>query len=350
MLVDVYYKKRLDIPFITIVFFITCCIVTVPTYFDNNLYYVFANNSKPIYLWQVFSGAFEHSIFNNPPLLIHFLGNMVFLCVLGVLCERVMGNFKFFLLVISGMVIAPLQLYFTNLTGGISTNAGASGIVYTFPPIVLYILLILWEKNKTKLKREKMFYLILVLFGGMYIFISIFSPISTNSIHLIATIVGALYLMIWHKDIKLRVLNIIDSEKLYDYRLKTIDKMAILLSIILCIMMGTLLVINYTVGYKKLFFSIINNKTDYTIEEINANQNRVVINFSEPLSGGVNMTSHLYSEEPLSINVELMSDGLSCEIIFSRALVEGEDYGSFILDRNVSNTGKVLKDREVKFK
>lgn len=94
----------------------------------------------------------------------------------------------------------------------------------------------------------------------------------------------------------------------------------------------------------------MNNKKIYSIEEINKNENKIVINFSEKVDGEINAISCLNNEKPLSSNIKLSSDGLSCKILFSRALVKGEDYGEFTFDRNVSVTGKKLKITKIEFR
>ncbi len=62
MIKRLFKNSDYGFPLVSVILLVTCCIVTIPTAFQHELYYVFAMQSKPFFFWQAFSGIFEHSM------------------------------------------------------------------------------------------------------------------------------------------------------------------------------------------------------------------------------------------------------------------------------------------------
>lgn len=209
-LVDLYKNKKYGFPIVSFIFAITCLIVSIPTYFDNSLVYLFAIHSKPTFFWQYFSGFFEHTIYNICTgnlapwfIFVHLGFNMAILLIFGIIIEKNIGSKQmFYISFISAIINIISFMFITNIilkTGNVC-SAGASSIVYSYAPIAIYLILKTLKANKNY--NQILTYIYILVLFVMYGVITFLSSFLGSTIwHLIATIVGILYLTIFKKEI-----------------------------------------------------------------------------------------------------------------------------------------------------
>lgn len=205
------YKSRSEFSIVTLIFAVTCVIVSVPTYFDNSLFNVMASWSQPQFFWQYFSGTFEHGIEPAWFLWVHLVLNLSMLLLFGFMIEKVLGSAKMLIISMAALVvnIIAFQLYCMNTH---QACCGASAVFYAYGPIAFYLIVKVFLSNKRSVWRQPLWYVYLFEFSTMWIFIPLISPYVTNLFHGIGFIVGIVFLYIWRKTIKYETDNLI-SEK-----------------------------------------------------------------------------------------------------------------------------------------
>lgn len=208
MISDLLFRKRLGVPYLSLILILSCLIVSIPTYFSPKLYFVFGGNSQPFYPWQnIISSQFEHGSFfvetkiqQGLPLLVHLLGNLLVIALFGCISERILGTKKFFILI---LVAATMNIFVRFIIK--SYGNGISGIAWSFAPVILLTIIIFFINHAKKLLHDFMLYISIFLFLMMWIIISVGSEWTTNLFHLIATIVGVLFTFIWKDEIVDRI-------------------------------------------------------------------------------------------------------------------------------------------------
>lgn len=209
-LMNLYKNKKYGVPIVSIVFLITCLIVSISTYFDNNLIYLFATYSKPSYFWQYFSGIFEHTIFNictgeyAPWFIFVHLGiNIAILMLFGLIIEKNLGSRRMLIITLVASITNVVAFMFINnviLKAEFALSVGASGVVYSYAPIAIYYILKNLKKDKNY--NQVLLYIYIIVLLCMYVIITCLSSfIGSNIWHLIGTIVGAIFLFIYKKNI-----------------------------------------------------------------------------------------------------------------------------------------------------
>ena len=212
MVKELYKKGR--IPIVSILFIASCLIVVIFTKANKELFYVFGTSNEPIYIWQFFTGIFEHSIFSPITgkeseyfIFIHFATNLVNICLFGFIIENVFGPKKIFMLNILGTVVA-YGVLLISANGRLGMYAGASGVVYSYIPPSLYIIYKKIKRDRCKIYKHVMTYIYAIVLIMDYLIISVLSSWEATGIyHLAATVIGVIFLL---KNKKL-----IDKEEFY---------------------------------------------------------------------------------------------------------------------------------------
>lgn len=314
-----YGRKKYGFPIITVALFLTCTIVTIPTYFTKELWYVFATQSKPFYFWQLFSGAFEHSVFpisslwqffsDNPSLFlwVHFIGNMLVLFTCGLMIERFMGSGKFLLLTALGL-FSHLLFFHINNYGKESFGSGASGIVYAYIPVAVYMVIRYVYMGRVDWKKDRFFHIFvanLIISWGIVTVISGWRE--TNFYHMIATIAGIAFLLIFYKQIN-REISSLSNERASDV---PVPQKCAYYSLMILPLGALLLVTLYFCGsLDGMFIKPTSISANKTVREVALNGNKIEIVFSEPIEKYPSTYTHgsdpseiVYSEDKKTVYV-----------------------------------------------
>lgn len=280
-MIKLYKNSKYGFPIVSIILIITCTIVTIPTCFENELYHIFVMQSKPYFFWQIFSGIFEHSIFPSWFIWPHFLGNMSIVILLGILIERLIGSNKMLVLTVLA-AISNVLFFQMRYKGQFNQGSGASGIVYAYAPIALYILIKYIKESKYNYKKDILFYILAAEFIFIWVFITAKSSWSgTNIYHFIATIVGVLFLISFKKQIDQELSSII----LENNQIHSIPKSKWLyLIIILPLSMALVILLYKTDNLDEVFIEPISISAHDTIQDVVDNNNTIEIVFSEPIT------------------------------------------------------------------
>lgn len=212
MLEEIYYKRKIGIPIITILLILTCTIVSVPTYFNNEIYEVFASHGKVLYWWQYFTGNFEHSITTKYFFWAHYLGNMFVIGLNGWLIERIIGSRRMLLVNLVALVISCIQfrIFFPDPT---STGAGTSGIAWSYLPISFYVFIQCIKEERRKITRCPFFYVLIFGFIFAWGFVTVMSSWEeTNKSHLVATAFGVVMLIVMRQCIDKNLRHIAEGQ------------------------------------------------------------------------------------------------------------------------------------------
>ncbi|GAA0179579.1 hypothetical protein SH2C18_24210 [Clostridium sediminicola] len=352
MISNIYYKKKLGIPWISMILVLTCFTVWIATSVDNNLYYVFVTASKPKYFWQYFSGTFQHTLYPRWFFYVHFLSNMSVILLFGTIIERIIGSKKYLLLsfVSGSLVLITYYIIFGDKLN--STLVGISGVVWSYGPVVFYILIQIYKQNKQQVIHDKLFYLMIVELFFIWIFITALSSIYTVIWHLVATIVGIVFTIILKEDIRARITEII--EKNIPNKRCGFRNNKRIISLVGLIPLGVILIIiTYLgTGLDKMFVDTVSISPCSTIEEINNNQSMIEIEFEEAFSkeGITSIGSSFHSSTNSGIKFELLysEDRKKAMIVFNDEL-PNDFSGEIRFINGKFQNNKRLKQFKIKF-
>lgn len=359
MLNQIYYKKPLGIPYIMIMLILTCTIVSIPTFFDNDLYEVFASHGIPIYWWQYFTGNFEHSIEPKYFFWAHYLGNIFIIGLNGILIERLLGTRKIFMLTLMALLVACIQTRIFFAQPG-DTGAGISGVAWAYLPVAFYIWIQCIKHDKRKILKDIIFYLITFSFFMGWIFITGVSPWNgTNRTHFIATIVGLLFLIVHKRMIKEQIEKLAIGEVPILINKTKQDKRLIILTSILPVAMLFILgayelnlidpFLQCAVVSKYNKDDLLKNNTHVyyqSYEDIKQQQGKIELVFDEPIREICSIGTSIESEEAIQVQVEYSKDRKHVYInILNDEILSGHK-ASILLDKIYSESGK--KGRMIK--
>ena len=216
MLSKFYLRKGIGFPYLSVLLFLSCLLVSIPTYLSLKYYSLFGASESATYPWQnPITSQLEHGSYmgeltgEGTPLLVHLVFNLLVILVMGILAERILGTLRFFLLTVTSGLVSYLIMILFHLY-----ENGASGIAWAYGPVVFVIMLRLFQRNRRLLLKDVTFYLSALLLFLMWVVISIIGGISTLIFHLAATLVGAVFTWIWRRDIHERTIKIADKEEL----------------------------------------------------------------------------------------------------------------------------------------
>ncbi len=218
---NIYLGK--GVPLFCITIMLLCIIVTVITQINPSAYSIFQFNYPIEYPWQIITYIFLHGIpqdlipsdaaYTSFELTVGHLGfNMLLLLPFGIMVEKVIGTKKIIIIFVASWLtdlianlIMGAVLY--SSSGEKYGSAGASGLVFCFMPLGIYILYVLGKKyGFGKLFKQVLFYLLMPI-AVMTLFFA-FSPnaggvtgIPSMIIHLLAIAIGVLFSYVFRKTI-----------------------------------------------------------------------------------------------------------------------------------------------------
>lgn len=121
-------------PVVSLIFTLTFTAVTVATLLMTNLRNSMGCWSGDCDFGQRITVAYQHG-FDEISAVIHLLVDIVLMIILGAYAEKIMGNFRFFILTVTTMFVYTFIHYLFKMIGH-----GASPIIYAYVPIVFYSL------------------------------------------------------------------------------------------------------------------------------------------------------------------------------------------------------------------
>lgn len=313
MIIKLYKNSNYGFPLISFILLFTCTIVTIPTAFQNELYNIFAMQSRPFFFWQVFSGIFEHSIF--PPWFIwpHFLGNMSVVILFGVLIERLLGSNKMLLLTSLG-AISNILFFQLRFNGQFISGSGASGIVYTYAPVALYILWKFIKGAKYNYIKDFLLYVLAFEFVFIWGFITAMSSWSGTTIyHIIATIVGVQFLLVYKSNINHEIDLVLANKS---NRKEKSKSKVLYFTVMLPIFMIVILFLNYKGYLKDMYIEPISISSHDTIQDVVNNNNTIKIIFEKPIT----QFNSVYTSGLDSANITYSEDGKTLYCIFENGI------------------------------
>lgn len=306
MLEDIYFRKRLGIPYIAILLIITCTIVSIPTYFNNELYEVFASHGKAIYWWQYFTGNFEHSIVPKHFFWAHYLGNMFLICLYGCFIERLIGTRRMFIFTVGALVVSCICSRIFVISP-MDRGAGASGIAWAYLPMAFFILVQCIKMEKQKVFKSPLLYIMIGGFLFAWVFVtSVSSWEGTNRSHVIATIVGILIPVGWYKAIKETLAKLNNGHEVMVERHKS-DHVLIYLWGILPI--GMMIILSaYSFNDLDPFVRPINISAYENYEALKVHDGIIHITFDEPVEEVYSICTYTQGDEAMQIETAYSKD------------------------------------------
>ncbi len=197
------------------IFTLSILIVCVPLYFDANLMEVYAllnwKNPENAHWWSWFTYTFAHSIYFSEMsqehwfIFVHVGTNLSLLYLFGAPIERKLGTGHVCLLSLIAYAVATSYFAIDRQVVffyQVSSVAGASGIMYAYIPLGVYLRMKEVKESGGGLWKSPWTWFMLAGFLYYYIFISAISGPWTAVAHVIATIVGGIYALVVRKRLK----------------------------------------------------------------------------------------------------------------------------------------------------
>ncbi|HZK34294.1 MAG TPA: rhomboid family intramembrane serine protease [Bacillota bacterium] len=348
MLFNSLYKKRIGIPFLSLILAYSCILVSVTTYFNPEYYDIFGGQGPVFYTWQHLTRYLDHGAsighvgMLNP--LLQLLLNVLVLLTFGVICERVLGTKRFFILIAGSILISQLLRFFLKIW-----VSGPSSIVWAFTPILFLTLLHLYKRDRAKILKDPMAYFSLLLLIIMWFVIPTASFIKgwrINSLVLsLSTLVGVSFAYVWQDFIYGRIDYLLTNYTQASNR-DIVDKGISSMSFALpCFIIAIL--ISSLSGILTEHVSPANiveiYPTSGTIEDFNNADNKIMIRFSGDMDTREIQTNidHISDDEAgIIYNNLIWKDDRTIEISFSRQLGK-EEHISVLLQglRDIENKG-----------
>lgn len=220
-IIKIYFGKGLCI--VSVAIAVLCIAITLITQLIPSAYTSFAFTYPIKYPWQVITYVFLHGYtkellppdFPYPAIHVtigHLIYNLLLVVPFGILVEKVVGSKRFILLSISAWLVNTIftLILFIVITpkGETSLAAGASGLVFSFMPVGMFIIFMLGKKyGFKKLFKQISFYLLLQM--AIITLIIALSPsvagvtgIWSMIIHLLSILVGIIFSILYKKKIK----------------------------------------------------------------------------------------------------------------------------------------------------
>jgi len=206
LLKPLLFKKDMPVPWGTILFGLSCLIITFPLLLDYNEMktYLLPNLEQfnILEFIKYFACQFAHGG-RNLPTWFHLIINLVNLVIMGIIVERVIGTSRF-------IIMCFLSSFFVTIYALTipAVGFGSSGMLYSFWIFIVIILLKEWKIDKGKALKDPLFLFTAIMsFSAWTVtimwnidpqandFFSFFG--FTNIVHLIGTITGVLCFLIW---------------------------------------------------------------------------------------------------------------------------------------------------------
>lgn len=216
---DIYLEKRF--PFVSVTIALLCLAVTIISQLIPSTYIIFAFTYPVKYPWQLISYVFLHGIareflpadFPYDPMSFaigHVLFNLLLLLPFGILCEKIIGSTKFFLLTLAAWIVDVACIFAIAISSQSDSflTAGASGLAFSYMPVGMYIIISLGKRfGVGKLFKQVTFFLlmpiaILTLLFALSPNIAGVTGVGSMIVHLLALCVGVLMAFLNRKTIK----------------------------------------------------------------------------------------------------------------------------------------------------
>jgi len=284
MLGSLYLNKKNGFPYLSFILILSCLLVSIPTYFNNELYYVFGGSTEPSYIWQYLSFNLEHGSYISETtgygltLLVHLFSNLSIILLFGVITENTLGGKRFIVLSLSALVVHIISRFLTHSFGG----NGVSGIAYSYLSFFPYIVFLLFKKKRVKMIKSYSIYIISIIFFGICIFGIFFVGRFSGTYHLMAIITGGICTFFW-RDYIIRRINYIFMDSDIDKKTPVSFKKVffIIPLLIICILIF-FFTGNLTAHNSQMKILNIAPKPG-SITNINQNNRMITIMFSEPV-------------------------------------------------------------------
>lgn len=332
MLSELTYKKRLGFPFLSLILAYSTILISLITYFNPQYLDIFGGQGSVTYSWQYLTRYFEHgtalSYTGALSPILELLLNLLILLSLGLMCERVLGTKRYFILILGSVLVSELLgLIFSVRVSGLAS------IVWAFGPVSLLVLIYLFKGDRRKLIRDPLAYISLAIFPVMWLVLTVLNLLGgwhiSNLVNLLASLLGLGFALLFKHYIYARLNYLLGLTSPVKDKDK-VDKLISIASLGLPIFIIVVLIFCIS-GSLTDHVSTVNIVEIYpssgSIEDFNRADNRVMIRFSEDMD-----TEKLYShidykgqDEKDTIEGELVwTDEKTLEIVFNRQLKSGE--------------------------
>jgi len=200
MISSILFNKDFPFPHISFSLFLSCIIISIPILFNDILFAFLAANEGLAYPWQYLTSVFAHG--PEPPLIIHFIINLLIIIFCVALTEKLIGTWRtFLLLVVASVVLTFIRFETYNFYNGISY------FIFAYLPITFAIFIQLFKYHKKQFLSDTTSILSLfTIFTAIVLYPLYFSIIESifcerNIIHLMSIILGLIFLVMWRKKI-----------------------------------------------------------------------------------------------------------------------------------------------------
>ncbi len=326
MLFKIYFHKGYGVPKISLLFILSCLLVTIPSYFNNAFYDVFGGVQEPLYFWQNFTHNLEHGdpFQTGLPTLLHLSINIFVIAVCGILVEKVLGTTYFFVLTIMALTVSTAGRFL-----GIYGN-GASTIAWSYAAVAFYSLILLIKGKKKELFRDPVFYIIIFILFTIWIVITLFNFLwkwhNSNTLHLAGVVTGFIATVLFRNIISDRINRFVTQQPVEKSTSKW-DKHATWFALYVPVFVLTVLILAWTGNLPNQALPV--EVTPYgsaPVSAINEANKIITFHFKESMLDHINQTSVTIgssSDEPLTYQ-STWQDSNTYIISFNRSIQDSE--------------------------
>lgn len=205
-------------PYLAVLYAIACLVVTIPSIFWPELRSIFGGLREQEHTWLLFTAAFQHG-FPPVPALVHLIVMLILLSLLGPRLERILGHWRFGLLILVSIIVYALAIDLSPFEAN-----GASGVLWAFGPPIFIALRETRQIYGRSVRNDATYHVLSNVLILMYVVFTLFmiaipyligfrgnlllAFLYGNLFHLIATVAGILFAILYRGRIRSRLTKI----------------------------------------------------------------------------------------------------------------------------------------------
>lgn len=153
---DLLYRRKLGIPWASILLIATCFVVTLPLFIEPRRFYLtlgvgFCEEDGPVRWYHALVTPFVHGAgCGFPPTWFHIGVNVSLFVFQGVLVERLLGSGRYALLTLAGLAV-HIPLKYLIIQG---RAHGASGMTWSYLLFAFLLLAWMWRAERWRMLRD----------------------------------------------------------------------------------------------------------------------------------------------------------------------------------------------------
>lgn len=182
-------------PIVTMLIVIICTVLSVIVYCNPELFGQMCLATKPVNIWQYFSGCFIHVVEPRVAFWIQLIMNFMGLIPMGCMIEKRYGSKKVFILFVAEIIVTALLFQLVTWSKP-SEAAGISSVMYAFGTVGFYCLYKEMREKKKEFWKKPVSYYFVFIGLGMLTNIAPMGSVVSMVLHSSGIVLGGIFVIL----------------------------------------------------------------------------------------------------------------------------------------------------------